>query len=132
MDHETPNLSIRNLLKLVGISSQREIEQAAAKAVAEGAIVGSVLFAAPITLEIPTLQLRVKFDGDIHLNSPCAAGMKQPPRSLRSRSSEGVLRPLRIVRRTVVPQDVEELLLRPLTEVTIGAGNMLAIQGKLM
>ena len=38
MDQETFNLSIRKFLKTVGVSSQREIEQALAKAVAAGTI----------------------------------------------------------------------------------------------
>ena len=37
MDDETLNLSIRKFLKMVGVNSQREIEQAVAKAVAAGA-----------------------------------------------------------------------------------------------
>ena len=36
MNEETFNLSIRKFLKMVGVSSQREIEQAVAKAVAAG------------------------------------------------------------------------------------------------
>ena len=41
MDQETFNLSIRKFLKMVGVSSQREIEQAVSKAIASGAITGS-------------------------------------------------------------------------------------------
>lgn len=36
MDAETFNMSIRKFLKMVGVSSQHEIEQAVAKAIAEG------------------------------------------------------------------------------------------------
>ena len=36
MDQETFNLSIRKFLKMVGINSQREIEQAVAAAIADG------------------------------------------------------------------------------------------------
>ncbi len=36
MNEETFNLSIRKFLKMVGVSSQREIEQAVAKARASG------------------------------------------------------------------------------------------------
>ncbi|MEO5770919.1 MAG: DUF6494 family protein [Burkholderiaceae bacterium] len=53
---------------MVGVSSQREIEQAVAKAVATGAITGTETLAAVMTLEISELALKVKFDGDIHLN----------------------------------------------------------------
>lgn len=62
MDDETLNLSIRKFLKMVGVNSQREIEQAVAKAVA-----GTETLAATMTLEIPELGLKVKFDGDIKL-----------------------------------------------------------------
>jgi hypothetical protein len=67
MDDETLNLSIRKFLKVVGVNSQREIEQAVAKAAAAGAVAGTETFAATMTLEIPGLQLNVKFDGDIKL-----------------------------------------------------------------
>jgi hypothetical protein len=46
MNEETFNLSIRKFLKLVGVSSQREIEQAVAKAVASGAASGTETFPA--------------------------------------------------------------------------------------
>ena len=68
MDNETLNLSIRKFLKVVGVSSQREIEQAVAKALATGAIAGTEQLAATMTLEVPALQLKIKFDGDINLN----------------------------------------------------------------
>ena len=67
MDEETLNLSIRKFLKLVGVSSQRDIEQAIAQAMASGAITGTETLAATMSLEIPALQLKVKFDGDILL-----------------------------------------------------------------
>ncbi len=67
MDEETLNLSIRKFLKMVGIRSQREIEQAVAKAVAEGRIAGTESFPANVTLEVAGLKLDVKFDGEIKL-----------------------------------------------------------------
>lgn len=67
MDEETFNLSIRKFLKLVGVSSQREIEQAVAKATAAHAISGTESFPAKMTLEISGLKLRVEFDGEIRL-----------------------------------------------------------------
>jgi hypothetical protein len=67
MNEETFNLSIRKLLKMVGVSSQREIEQAVAKAIAARAISGSESFPATVTLEVPDLKLNVKFDGEIRL-----------------------------------------------------------------
>ena len=67
MDEETFNLSIRKFLKLVGVSSQREIEQAVAKAIATGAIAGTESFPATVTLDVAGLKLNVKFDGEIKL-----------------------------------------------------------------
>ena len=67
MDEETLNLSIRKFLKMVGVSSQREIEQAVAKAVAAQAISGTESFPARMTLEVAGLKLNVKFDGEIRL-----------------------------------------------------------------
>ena len=65
MNEETFNLSIRKFLKLVGVSSQREIEQAVAKALAGGE--RGTSFPATMRLEIPGLKLDVKFDGQIEL-----------------------------------------------------------------
>ena len=67
MNEETFNLSIRKYLKVVGISSQREIERAVAKALADGAIAGTETFPATMTLDIAGLKLNVKFDGEIKL-----------------------------------------------------------------
>ena len=41
MDQETFNLSIRKFLKMVGVNSQREIEQAVQKAMMSGKLQGS-------------------------------------------------------------------------------------------
>jgi hypothetical protein len=63
VDQETFNLSIRKFLKNVGVNSQREIEQAvqtAAGKLGDG-------FAVKMTLEIPSLGIKVPFDGEIKL-----------------------------------------------------------------
>jgi hypothetical protein len=67
MNEETFNLSIRKFLKMVGVSSQREIEQAVAKAIASRAIAGTEAFPARVTLEVAGLKLNVTFDGEIRL-----------------------------------------------------------------
>lgn len=67
MDEETFNLSIRKFLKMVGVSSQREIEQAVAKAIAARTIAGTETFPAKVTLEVAGLKLNVNFDGEIRL-----------------------------------------------------------------
>lgn len=67
MNQETFNLSIRKFLKMVGISSQREIEQGVAKAISDKELAGTESFPAHVTLEIPRLRISVKFDGEIKL-----------------------------------------------------------------
>ena len=68
MNEETFNLSIRKFLKMVGVNSQREIEQAVAKASADRTISGTEAFPAKMTLEVAGLKLKVSFDGEINLN----------------------------------------------------------------
>jgi len=67
MDQETFNLSIRKFLKMVGVNSQREIEQAVQKALEAKALKGDETFAAKVTLEIPSLGLKVPFESEIRL-----------------------------------------------------------------
>ena len=67
MNEETFNLSVRKLLKTVGVNSQREIEQAVRKALDSGDIKGTESFPATVTLAVAGLKLNVKFEGDISL-----------------------------------------------------------------
>ncbi|HEY1460331.1 MAG TPA: DUF6494 family protein [Casimicrobiaceae bacterium] len=67
MDQETFNLSIRKFLKMVGINSQREIEQAVATATTKGSIKGSEVFPARVRLHVDGLGIDVEFDGEIRL-----------------------------------------------------------------
>jgi hypothetical protein len=67
MDDEVFNMSLRKFLKMVGVSSQREIEHAVEKARSSGAIRGNEKFPASVTLEVSGLKLSVKFDGKIEL-----------------------------------------------------------------
>jgi hypothetical protein len=67
MDEEVFNLSLRKFLKMVGVSSQREIEHAVAKALEEGSIAGTESLPATMTLEVAGLKLRVTFDGEVKL-----------------------------------------------------------------
>ena len=67
MNEETFNLSIRKFLKLVGINSQRAIEQAVAKSIAGGLIIGTESFPVTVTLEVASLHLNEKFEGEIKL-----------------------------------------------------------------
>ena len=67
MNQDTFNLSIRKFLKMVGIHSQRAIEQEVARALAAGEIKGTETYPATMTLAIPGLKIAVSFDGDIAL-----------------------------------------------------------------
>lgn len=73
MNDEELNISIRKFLKMVGVSSQREIEHAVARAVQQGAVSGTETFAARMTLEVAGLRLKAEFDGEIRLEAPAAA-----------------------------------------------------------
>ena len=67
MNEETFNVSIRKFLKMVGVNSQRAIEQAVDRAIADGTIQGTESFPATVTLEVAGIKLNVKFDGEIKL-----------------------------------------------------------------
>jgi hypothetical protein len=67
MDQETFNLSIRKFLKMVGVNSQREMEQAVQKALMDGKLQGGEAIPVKMTLEIPSLGVKVPFDGEIRL-----------------------------------------------------------------
>ena len=67
MNEETFNLSLRKFLKMVGVSSQHEIEKAVAQAIADKKVSGTEVLPATMTLEIAGLALKVTFDGTITL-----------------------------------------------------------------
>lgn len=67
MNDENFNLSLRKFLKMVGVSSQNEIEKAVAKAIADKTISGSETLPATMTLDIAGVKLNVKFEGAITL-----------------------------------------------------------------
>ena len=67
MDEEALNISIRKFLKMVGVSSQRDIEHAVSSALAAHSIAGNETFPARMTLQIAGLKLEVHFDGEIRL-----------------------------------------------------------------
>jgi hypothetical protein len=67
MNEETFNLSIRKFLKMVGVNSQREIEQAVDRARGSGTIKGDEKFPAHVTLRVDGLAIDVRFDGEIRL-----------------------------------------------------------------
>lgn len=67
MKDEVFNMSVRKFLKEFGLNGQREIEQAVAKAVESGRISGTETLPANVTLEIPGLNFRAQFKGEIEL-----------------------------------------------------------------
>ena len=67
MNPETFNMSIRKFLKMVGVQSQREIETAVEKAIAEGRLSGGETLPARMTLTIEGVGLSVAIDGKIAL-----------------------------------------------------------------
>jgi hypothetical protein len=67
MDQEVFNMSIRKFLKTVGVGSQREIEQAVQAALQQKKLSGDETLAVKVMLEIPSLGVKVPFDGDIKL-----------------------------------------------------------------
>jgi hypothetical protein len=67
MDEDRFNMSIRKFLKVVGVTSQREIENAVRAAVASGKIKGSETLKAKVTLTLPGAGLTHDIDGEIEL-----------------------------------------------------------------
>lgn len=67
MNEDNFNMSIRKFLKMTGVGSQREIEQAVSKAVEGGQLKGLEKLPVTMKLTIPSLGLDVDFDGEITL-----------------------------------------------------------------
>ena len=67
MNDDNFNMSIRKFLKMVGVHSQHEIEQAIAKAIASGQLQGNETVQAKMTLTIGQASLNISFDGAISL-----------------------------------------------------------------
>ena len=67
MNEDKLNMAIRQYLKKVGISSQREIEHAVMIAVEAGKIKGTESIEVKMTLSVPTLNINHQIDGKISL-----------------------------------------------------------------
>jgi hypothetical protein len=67
MDEERFNMSVRKFLKVVGVTSQREIEKAVREAMQAGKLPGSGTLKAKVTLTIDKLGLRHEVEDDIEL-----------------------------------------------------------------
>lgn len=67
MNEEALNRTVRQFLKVVGVTSQREIEGAIHRAVEEGRLKGDETLKAKAVLTLPGVDLRFEVDGEIHL-----------------------------------------------------------------
>jgi hypothetical protein len=65
MNEDRFNMDIRKFLKIVGVTSQREIETAVRDALANGRLPESAVLKPRVTLSIPELGLEHVVDGEI-------------------------------------------------------------------
>ena len=63
MNEEALNMSLRKFLKVVGVTSQQEIEKAIRAAVADGRLKGNETINAQMVLTIGKINLTHKVDG---------------------------------------------------------------------
>lgn len=68
MDDDQFNINIRKYLKKVGITSQREIENAVRSAIENESIEGDESLGVKVRLSIDALNLSVDIDGEINLS----------------------------------------------------------------
>jgi hypothetical protein len=67
MNEDVFNVSVRQFLKKVGITSQREIEQAVRAALATGRLKGNEALPAKVTLTVEGVGLAVEIEGAVEL-----------------------------------------------------------------
>lgn len=67
IDEDALNMQIRKFLKQVGVTSQREIEQALKQALEAGRLQGNEQLALRMTLEVDGLGLQHSVDGKLDL-----------------------------------------------------------------
>jgi hypothetical protein len=67
MNEDVLNTNIRKFLKVVGVTSQREIEKAVRAAIGDGRIKGNDGLAAKVTLTVSEIDLTHSVDGRIEL-----------------------------------------------------------------
>jgi hypothetical protein len=68
MNEDRFNMDIRKFLKVVGVTSQREIENAVRAALVQGKLGDATLLKPRMTLSIPELGLEHVVDGEIGLS----------------------------------------------------------------
>ena len=67
MNEDTFNIELRKFLKKVGVTSQREIEQAVRDGLQSGKLTGEETLKASVTLRIEGLDVEHKIEGAISL-----------------------------------------------------------------
>jgi Family of unknown function (DUF6494) len=67
MNEDVLNVSVRKFLKKVGITSQRDIEQAVRAAVNGGKLKGNEALPAKMVLTVDGIGLSVEIQGDVEL-----------------------------------------------------------------
>jgi hypothetical protein len=67
MNEDTFNIELRKFLKKVGVTSQREIEQAVRDGIESGKLTGEETLRASVTLRIEGLDVEHKIEGAISL-----------------------------------------------------------------
>ena len=67
MDEDKFNMEVRKFLKVVGVTSQREIENAVHEALKAGRLKGNERLKAKMTLQIDAVALTHVIDGEIEL-----------------------------------------------------------------
>ncbi|MBV9734774.1 MAG: hypothetical protein JO209_02610 [Acidisphaera sp.] len=68
MNEDRFNMDIRKFLKVVGVTSQREIETAVRAALASGAVKEDAVLKPRVTLSLPEIGLEHVVDGEIGLS----------------------------------------------------------------
>ncbi len=68
MNEDVFNMELRKFLKKVGVTSQREIEQAVREAIDSGALAGNETLKAKVILSLEGLDLDHEITGDISLD----------------------------------------------------------------
>jgi hypothetical protein len=67
MNEEALNMSVRKFLKKVGVTSQREIEDAVRAAVNSGRLKGTEVLPAKVKLTVGGIDLSVEIEGSVDL-----------------------------------------------------------------
>jgi hypothetical protein len=67
MNENVFNMSVRKFLKKVGVTSQREIEDAVRSAVSDGRLKGTEVLPAKVTLTVGGIDLNVEIEGAVEL-----------------------------------------------------------------